>query len=1046
MVNLLCSPPGSGKSKYIYNEIKKELAEDKNVILIVPEQEAVIAETALTRLLDGENSMRLEVLNFKRLCNRVFREYGGLCYNYINVGGQTVILWRVLSELSGTLTEIGIPAEVDEALTARLLALYKSFKSCRISAEMLENAGAALSGKIARKTQEIAAVFARYKEILGKDYDDACEDLDRLYDTLCTYDFFAGKSVYFDSFYDFTAQELSVITEIVRQAEKCLFSIEYDTCEGAVNYLRPQKMKNDLCKVCREQGKEAKIITGTSGRRNADIAYAADKIWDYDAPAFTGECEIELLSCNGKYEEAQIASAKAASLVRTGIRYREIAVISRSMSDYEGIIDVALRAKGIPCHISQRNRLALHPAVRAVFGALDIISHNWQSGDVIAYLKTGLTPLSADEVNSVAAYIRLWNIKGKKRYVDAVWNMNPDEHTADFAPDAHRRLGELNALKDRFTAPLDALSDSISSAESPADTAQAIYELMLALGLNDRLNNYDGHLVWDTLCEALEQYADCAELCRDSANVSRVLHMIVASSDIGNIPSHADEVTCGSADMIRLSGIKHVIVMGVNDGGFPRRIKDDSFFTEYELKMLSQNGIELPDGIDMRADDERFFFMKSLSFASQGITLTYCDEKKSEGAQRICALFGIEAKDASSIGIFEKIYSLSDACVAAGMATDPLIKDALGRICETETGAEVCETQISKANIELLYPGDMSLTQSRIESFNECPFKFRCVYDLGISEKTGAKLLPTEKGTFIHAIFENTLRRAFCGDRIVSSQAEMESMAAEEAKKYVDKVCAGTLASARIYAVFEDLTRTAVTLAGSMYREFSASSFRPAAFEAGIGTGKVDIIEPFYIPVDDDGRRAMIYGKIDRVDMIRSGEDAYLRIIDYKSGSDEFTGNDIAHRKNLQMPLYLLSLMKNENPLFRESIGVKGKIIPAGFMYYRVGDAGAKVSAEDVGDFSDERYIDKYIARSGVYLDEPPISDDAEASIPGRKKLIPKSREEIAEYEATVGEAVRQVAQGILSGDCSLSLNPRESYCNYCQYRAICRRKEKGDE
>ena len=82
MVELIIGPACSGKTTLINEQIKNDLRDGRNVILLVPEQEALISEDRLCSLLQNEgiDQTRLEVLNFTRLCNSVFRKFGGISY------------------------------------------------------------------------------------------------------------------------------------------------------------------------------------------------------------------------------------------------------------------------------------------------------------------------------------------------------------------------------------------------------------------------------------------------------------------------------------------------------------------------------------------------------------------------------------------------------------------------------------------------------------------------------------------------------------------------------------------------------------------------------------------------------------------------------------------------------------------------------------------------------------------------------------------------------------------------------------------------------
>ena len=92
MVTLLLGAHGCGKSTYIIDRIKEDYKNKQLSLLIVPEQQTVVAERQLTEALPPSAQLYTEATNLTRLANSVFRKTGGLKYNYITKGGQTLIV------------------------------------------------------------------------------------------------------------------------------------------------------------------------------------------------------------------------------------------------------------------------------------------------------------------------------------------------------------------------------------------------------------------------------------------------------------------------------------------------------------------------------------------------------------------------------------------------------------------------------------------------------------------------------------------------------------------------------------------------------------------------------------------------------------------------------------------------------------------------------------------------------------------------------------------------------------------------------------------
>ena len=76
---------GTGKSEYIYNDIKNNLGKN-NIYLIVPEQCNLSAEKKLFNILNIDSLINVEVLTLSRMAYRVSNEIGGLQNHLSKVG------------------------------------------------------------------------------------------------------------------------------------------------------------------------------------------------------------------------------------------------------------------------------------------------------------------------------------------------------------------------------------------------------------------------------------------------------------------------------------------------------------------------------------------------------------------------------------------------------------------------------------------------------------------------------------------------------------------------------------------------------------------------------------------------------------------------------------------------------------------------------------------------------------------------------------------------------------------------------------------------
>ncbi len=107
MIRFVYGADADAKSKYLTELIAHDASVGIRSFLIVPEQFAVSSERLILSELQPSAQLTVEVLNFTRLYDRVCREYGGLCYNYVTSPLRYVLMWENLRQLSPLLRVYG---------------------------------------------------------------------------------------------------------------------------------------------------------------------------------------------------------------------------------------------------------------------------------------------------------------------------------------------------------------------------------------------------------------------------------------------------------------------------------------------------------------------------------------------------------------------------------------------------------------------------------------------------------------------------------------------------------------------------------------------------------------------------------------------------------------------------------------------------------------------------------------------------------------------------------------------------------------------------
>ena len=103
MLHLILGAAGTGKTALLHEKIAECVRGGGKAVLLVPEQYSFESEKALYRRLGAKDALSVEVLSFTRLCDRIFREYGGLAGVHLDETAKVLLMSVALGEIGGEL-------------------------------------------------------------------------------------------------------------------------------------------------------------------------------------------------------------------------------------------------------------------------------------------------------------------------------------------------------------------------------------------------------------------------------------------------------------------------------------------------------------------------------------------------------------------------------------------------------------------------------------------------------------------------------------------------------------------------------------------------------------------------------------------------------------------------------------------------------------------------------------------------------------------------------------------------------------------------------
>ena len=1080
-----------------YDEMKKEIYDftlrGQRVFLIVPEQQAVTAEKEFISYLPETAPTTFEVTNFTRLANSVFRICGGIASEYSDKGKEALIMWKALTELSPFLKITEGCKEINFGTVDKALSAVSELKNLSLTPDdisgLAENPRIYNESRLCTKLLDISKIMALYNKLLEEKYASAKDDTEKLAKLLTDRsDLFADSHFYVTGFTSFTNPQKKVLAELMKSATLTVhLTLSNLTCDF-FEFSEIKQTKEELLSEANKKGVCKSIVRKSSTKQgqNEHLMEAVNLLWRNfgkidNFNSHDAKSSLKIFEAADPYEASMFIASDIKRQVMAGARYSDFAIIARDSARYSGIIDSYLADANIPCFISKRTSISQYEAIKLIYTAFAAVRSGFSRGDVLTYAKCRLSGIDAEACDEFELYTEKWQIQ-KDRFCDGIfWNMSPDGYSGGESERNAQILLRIDKTRHTLIDPLIKFAENLNEAKTVREHAKALVDFLRDISLEEKIEKRriellslgeeasaaENGMLWQIICSALDSMVEVlSDTEIKSSDFENQLKVILSEADIGRIPAFSDVVTIASADIARISEKEHIYILGVNSSEFPATAKSNSYFTDKDRHILSELGILNDDG-QISYARELFFFSRAMSVAKKSASLLYFSRneayapcEKADVIKRISDITdgAITPVRIADLPILDKIYS-PDAAIAHSENSE--IRQAL---IDSGYGREVMISELDISNIahrlgesvkSIIYKDELYLTQSKIDSYVGCPFAYFLRYDIKLSENERAEFDARNIGTFIHSILENFFLELDSKGKLAHevSDDEKSDMVKRAAQKFIASVTKDSGVAAKRTAITIDrLYKAALPIVDGLCDELKGCRFIPRFFELRIDGGDSSLPSP--ATFKSEGGDVHVRGVIDRVDVYNSDGDAYVRVIDYKTGKKTFSPADIDEGKNLQMFLYLKAIIETDNKEFRRSIGVEdgGKIIPAGVIYIKTDMNDITVTNDN--EETVRSAIMKKQERRGMILDD-------EVSISAmNKKYIPVKYKNSGEPDANtknnlythegweslnrkICDSVLEISSRMRNGEINATTKKSDTPCEWCKFKTVCRKNTK---
>lgn len=1117
MLQLLIGPSGSGKTRAILDDMAAWIAKgQKNILWLVPEQYSFESERAVLRTFGPVGAAGVRVMSFSRLADMVAREVGGMACRRLDEGDRALLMSRALTQVAQLAEDEDTPVTglrmglaTDSAYVEQLLALWKELRRQAVPTEELERVAEELSAEeqiLAQKTESLYRVFAAYEGLAAATGLDELDELTRLAQRLPDSTLPDGAVVFVDGFKGFTVQELSVLEAFMPRVAQMTVALCTDTPGVDWPGIKPSDCRReyplfspvtatvaDLRRVAQNHNLTWQLTQLTENHRTQSGALQALERGLYaPSPAIYDKeaAEVTVTPCADVYEECAYAVRHIRRLLREEeYRCRDITVVVRNLPDYQGILDEMLHREGIPCYMDTRQDILCEPLVVYLRAALRLAVGGWHTEEVLRLMKTDLWPLSPVEIAEVENYVYTWGIEGSRW--EQEWTENPAGLGREMNSHDRAALARLNTRRQALVDSLTPLRDSLRGRVSGRQFALAVYRWLsgqksLPARIKAQLERLEelaqpilaDHVerLWEQVMQILDRFAlALGEQTMPASQLEDMFTMLCRTMDMGSIPQSLDAVTVGSADRIRYSAPRAVLVLGANEGVFPAYPVGNGILSEEERRRLKKKNLALAEDVLTQCVEERYYAYLALSAPSERLTVTYhvggenAPSPLVEAVHRILPHHTVgvaRAADGSDLESSHEMFECYSRDCAAPTALSHSLRRVLGeqsdfapRMAAVERSAagtpfRLTDTETTKA----LFRTDMCLSASQIEKFYHCRFSYFCRYGLRLNLRRKADVDASVFGTLVHYVMEVLLPVYTVAGGLVDELREQETgPAADRALLtrlqgdvraaiaiYVDKEMGGIEEKSGRFRYQVGLAeRSAANMLWHTLMELRQSAFVPVDFELNIHPEEQDVEGIISLRLPTRWGSVQVNGSVDRVDIFRRFDGTvFVRVVDYKTGTKKFKLDEMAAGLSIQMLLYLFIICDNS----RRYLEDEGVLRPAGVLYHPLSDL-----VVERGQDTAKRL--KQMQMSGILLDDPSVvlameKEGGSLFIPAKlnKEGIPTGNvvtlHQFDLLRKTVESLLVGMANTLAEGDiAALPLQKgNQSPCTYCDYRAVCAR------
>lgn len=845
---------------------------DLRNFIVVPDRFSLQAEKLLFEELDISSTFNIDVVSISKLASLVLKLSGNEFKTQSNLEGL-LLVYKILIEHQKEFESLK-DANLSIDLAKEIFLTISQLKSCEISADKFLKSANELENQ---KIIDIAQIYEFY-ECADREKIDAADLITLFAQQIEGSELIKNSNFYFAEFDSFTSQVKTIIQLLI----KCSKSVSIAVCNatGENEYIYEKDVLQKISQICQEFKIQPNLIYSET-KENDFQKHIADNLFAFKQKQKSIPYGVAVLNnSNITSEIEQVANIIKYEILQNGYKFNDFNIFVPSLESYQKQIEEIFSIEDISYYIDATKTLYDLAPVKFIFKIFDFFKDS-NTLNFLALVSDKFSQINNKEIELI--------------------NKNIFENGLKLSNVLNLELNDLKIFKEKITKIRDKY-EKIDNFSKFIELLIEIYEkfdlknqvdvLTEKFKIDGDLNNEKIYVQFDNkFNQAISQLNKMSLDCNLSVESMQQIALEMFSSIlISNLPLSINSVFVGQNDVSFFEEKKIGIFVGCGDN-VPLSKKDSGLILDSDINKFETIKIEPSVEMINRRNKFKLFNDACLSREKVYLFMLNCSAMP-EFVKSFKNIWLIKEKP---VPVSDDFYVSTDSKIAMqDLVFKSLLnnkrKDVLKAVKNEKSLKAISREAILNAK-DVLYPKN-STSISKIQQFFNCPFMHFACYGLNLQPLLTSQVMPQDVGNLFHAFAESFLKNDSTNltDEEFLYQVNRCFSIAKNSSERLSMLC--KIEENQPY--FSYLNKQANNFAHVLIRQIKSCEYKPFEFE-----------KKFVVNLNEiDGERFILNGRIDRIDKSSNS----VRVIDYKTGEDKISLSKFYEGRQLQLPIYVLSL------------------------------------------------------------------------------------------------------------------------------------------